>query len=45
MVDEVNPSHDWSPLGFSMAVIQGDGHIVHLKGQVSLDRDGQVSWS
>ena len=25
-----------------MAVIQGDGQIVHLKGQVSLDRNGQV---
>jgi enamine deaminase RidA (YjgF/YER057c/UK114 family) len=25
-----------------MAVIQGDGQIVHLKGQVSLDADGQI---
>ncbi len=25
-----------------MAVIQGEGQIVHLKGQVSLDSDGQV---
>ncbi|MBG0872145.1 RidA family protein [Burkholderia cenocepacia] len=25
-----------------MAMIQGDGRIVHLKGQVALDRDGQV---
>lgn len=43
MVDAVNPSDVWSPFGaFSMAVIQGDGQIVHLKGQVSLDRQGQV---
>ena len=43
MVDAVNPSGVWSPFGaFSMAVIQGDGQIVHLKGQVSLDRDGEV---
>jgi enamine deaminase RidA (YjgF/YER057c/UK114 family) len=25
-----------------MAVIQGDGQIVHLKGQVALDQSGQV---
>jgi enamine deaminase RidA (YjgF/YER057c/UK114 family) len=25
-----------------MAVIQGEGQIVHLKGQVSLDQNGQV---
>lgn len=43
MVNAVNPTHVWSPFGaFSMAVIQGDGQIVHLKGQVSLDRYGQV---
>ena len=43
MVDGVNPSATWSPFGaFSMAVIQGDGQVVHLKGQVSLDRHGQV---
>lgn len=43
MIDAVNPSDVWSPFGaFSMAVIQGDGQIVHLKGQVSLDRQGQV---
>jgi 2-iminobutanoate/2-iminopropanoate deaminase len=43
MVDAVNPRDVWSPFGaFSMAVIQGDGQIVHLKGQVSLDRQGQV---
>lgn len=43
MVDAVNPMEVWTPFGpFSMAVIQGDGRIVHLKGQVSLDRHGQV---
>jgi enamine deaminase RidA (YjgF/YER057c/UK114 family) len=43
MVDGVNPMEVWAPFGtFSMAVIQGDGRIVHLKGQVSLDRHGQV---
>jgi 2-iminobutanoate/2-iminopropanoate deaminase len=43
MVDAVNPAGVWSPFGaFSMAVIQGDGQVVHLKGQVSLDQAGQV---
>jgi len=43
MVQAFNPPELWSPFGaFSMAVIQGDGHIVHLKGQISLDRRGQV---
>jgi enamine deaminase RidA (YjgF/YER057c/UK114 family) len=43
LVDAVNPDGVWSPFGaFSMAVIQGDGPIVHLKGQVSLDQSGQV---
>jgi 2-iminobutanoate/2-iminopropanoate deaminase len=43
MADAVNPPDVWPPFGaFSMAVIQGDGRIVHLKGQVSLDRQGQV---
>ena len=43
MVDAVNPDSVWLPFGaFSTAVIQGDGRIVHLKGQVSLDRHGQV---
>jgi 2-iminobutanoate/2-iminopropanoate deaminase len=42
-VQAFNPPELWSPFGaFSMAVIQGDGHIVHLKGQISLDRNGQV---
>jgi 2-iminobutanoate/2-iminopropanoate deaminase len=38
-----NPSGVWQPFGpFSLAAAQGDGRIVHLKGQVSLDRDGRV---
>ena len=43
MVDAVNPPGVWSPFGaFSMAVLQGGGQIVHLKGQVSLDQSGRV---
>lgn len=43
MVDAVNPASIWPPFGaFSTAVIQGDGQIVHLKGQVALDQQGQV---
>ena len=43
MVDAVNPPGVWPPFGaFSMAVVQGDGHVVHLKGQVALDGSGQV---
>ena len=42
MAEAVTPPEVWAPFGaFSMAVIQGDGRIVHLKGQVALDRDGQ----
>jgi len=43
MIDAINPPGVWSPFGaFSMAVIQGTGQIVHLKGQVALDQQGQV---
>jgi len=43
MIDAINPSGVWSPFGaFSMVVIQGAGQIVHLKGQVALDQQGQV---
>lgn len=43
MIDSFNPPNVWSPFGaFSMGVIQGDGQVVYLKGQVSLDRDGRV---
>lgn len=43
MAEAVNPTEVRAPFGaFSMAVIQGDGRIVHLKGQVALDRGGHV---
>ncbi|EDT42073.1 RidA family protein [Burkholderia ambifaria] len=43
MAEAVNPPELWAPFGaFSMAVVQGDGRIVHLKGQVALDRDAHV---
>jgi len=43
MIDAFNPPEVWSPFGaFSMAVVQGDGQVVYLKGQVALDRDGEV---
>lgn len=43
MIDATNPPGVWSPFGaFSMAVIQGHGQVVHLKGQVALDQQGQV---
>ena len=43
MIDAFNPSTVWQPFGaFSMAATQGDGRIVHLKGQVALDREGQI---
>lgn len=43
MIHAVNPPGVWAPFGaFSMAVIQGTGQVVHLKGQVALDVDGNV---
>ncbi|MGI9416565.1 MAG: RidA family protein [Geminicoccaceae bacterium] len=43
MIKNFNPPNVWSPFGaFSMGVVQGDGRIVHLKGQVSLDLHGRV---
>jgi 2-iminobutanoate/2-iminopropanoate deaminase len=43
-MEAFNPSGVWSPFGpFSMAVVQGDGRIVHLKGQVALDREGRIT--
>ncbi len=43
MIDSFNPDKIWSPFGaFSMGVIQGAGQIVNLKGQVSLNSDGNV---
>lgn len=43
-IDSFNPDSVWKPFGaFSQAVVQGDGKIVHLKGQVSLDREGKIA--
>ena len=43
MVDAFNPPDLWQPFGpFSQIAVQGDGRIVHLKGQVALDRDGRM---
>lgn len=43
MIDSFSPSNVWAPFGaFSMGVIQGDGQVLYLKGQVSLDRDGKI---
>ena len=43
MVDSFNPPGVWSPFGaFSMGVVQGDGQVIYLKGQVALDPDGQI---
>lgn len=43
MVDAVDPAGIWPPFGaFSMAVIQVDGQVVHLKGQVALDQQGRI---
>ena len=43
MIDSFNPPDLWPPFGaFSMGVVQGDGRIVYLKGQVALDRDGKI---
>ena len=43
MIDSFNPPSVWPPFGaFSMGVIQGPGQLVHLKGQVALDRQGRV---
>ena len=42
-IDSFDPDSVWKPFGaFSQAVVQGAGKIVHLKGQVSLDKDGEV---
>lgn len=41
MAESFNPETLWAPFGaFSMAVLQGPGQVVHLKGQVALDASG-----
>lgn len=43
MVDSFNPAVVWEPFGaFSMVALQGAGQVVHLKGQVALDREGRI---
>ena len=43
MVDAFNPPDLWQPFGpLSQIAVQGDGRIVHLKGQVALDRHGRL---
>ncbi len=43
MIDTFNPPDVWAPFGtFSMGVVQGEGQIVYLKGQVALDVEGQI---
>jgi 2-iminobutanoate/2-iminopropanoate deaminase len=38
-----NPPGIWQPFGaFSMGVIEGEGRVVHLKGQVALDAGGSI---
>jgi enamine deaminase RidA (YjgF/YER057c/UK114 family) len=42
-IDSFNPDAVWKPFGaFSMAVVQGTGRVVHLKGQVSLNKEGDI---
>ena len=43
MAERFNPPEIWQPFGaFSMARAQGDGHVLHLKGQIPLDRNGNL---
>ena len=43
MAHSFNPPSVWSPFGaFSQSVIAGEGRSIFLKGQVSLDKDGQI---
>ena len=43
MALHVNPPGVWQPFGaFSLAVVQGAGRIVHLKGQIPLNQAGEL---
>jgi enamine deaminase RidA (YjgF/YER057c/UK114 family) len=44
MADGFNPRGIWGPDGraFSQGVIQGEGMVVHVTGQVAWDADGKV---
>ena len=42
-VNSFDPDTVWKPFGaFSQAVVRGSGKIVHLKGQVALDVEGEI---
>ena len=42
-INSFNPDNVWKPFGaFSQAVAQGSGRIIHLKGQVPLDVEGNI---
>jgi len=42
-IDSFDPDSVWKPFGaFSQVVVLGTGKIVHLKGQVSLDKEGEI---
>lgn len=45
MADGFNPKGIWSPAGraFSQGVIQGEGTVIHVTGQVAWDADGNVA--
>ena len=43
MAQHFNPPGVWQPFGaFALAVAQGEGQVVHLKGQVALDPKGRI---
>ena len=43
MAESFNPDQVWKPFGaFSQIVIGGSGKVIYLKGQVSLNPDGDV---
>ena len=43
MAQSSSPDEIWKPFGaFSQIVVGGDGQLVHLKGQVSLDKNGVI---
>ena len=43
MAEFFNPIGVWQPFGpFSLATVQGEGKVIHLKGQVALDASGKL---
>lgn len=43
MSQSFNPPSVWTPFGaFSMGVVQGEGQVVHLKGRVALNAEGEI---